>query len=83
MGGHDGRELSVCGKLAKCDCKIPTMEVSLLCIIYSTTKFLFKKGISELFHPNIFLGFPGGSDSKESACNAADGGSILESGRFS
>ena len=26
-------------------------------------------------------GFPGGSDSKESACNAGDLGSILESGR--
>ena len=25
----------------------------------------------------IFLGFPGGSDSKESACNAGDLGSIL------
>ena len=27
------------------------------------------------------LGFPGGSDSKESACNAADPGSISGSGR--
>ena len=29
----------------------------------------------------IFLGFPGGSDSKESACNAGDLGSIPELGR--
>ena len=28
------------------------------------------------------LGFPGGSDGKESACNAGDPGSIPESGRF-
>ena len=28
------------------------------------------------------LGFPGGSDSKGSACNAGDPGSILGSGRF-
>ena len=27
-------------------------------------------------------GFPGGSDSKESACNAGDSGSIPGSGRF-
>ena len=30
----------------------------------------------------IFLGFPGGSDSKESAYNAGDLGSIPELGRF-
>ena len=29
-----------------------------------------------------FLGLPWGSDSKESACNAGDPGSIPESGRF-
>ena len=28
------------------------------------------------------LGFPGGSDSEESACNAGDSGSIPESERF-
>ena len=31
--------------------------------------------------PPVFLGFPGGSDSKESACNAGDLGSIPELGR--
>ena len=30
---------------------------------------------------DLLLGFPGGSDSKESACNAGDPGSIPESGR--
>ena len=30
---------------------------------------------------NIFRGFPGGSDGKESACNAGDLGSIPGSGR--
>ena len=30
----------------------------------------------------ILMGFPGGSDGKESACNAGDLGSILELGRF-
>ena len=29
----------------------------------------------------VFLGFPGGSDSKESACNVGDLGSIPELGR--
>ena len=29
----------------------------------------------------VFLGFPGGSDGKESACNAGDLGSILRLGR--
>ena len=28
------------------------------------------------------MGFPGGSDGKESPCNAGDPGSIPESGRF-
>ena len=31
--------------------------------------------------PNLYLGFPGGSDSKESACNAGDPGSVPELGR--
>ena len=30
---------------------------------------------------NKIMGFPGGSDSKESACNVEDSGSILGSGR--
>ena len=30
----------------------------------------------------VFLGFPGGSDSKESACNVGDLGSIPGLGRF-
>ena len=30
----------------------------------------------------VFLGFPGGSTGKESACNAGDLGSTPESGRF-
>ena len=30
----------------------------------------------------VFTGFPGGSNSKESACNAGDPGSIPEFGRF-
>ena len=32
--------------------------------------------------PNKILGFPGGSDSKESACNVGDPGSIPELGRY-
>ena len=31
---------------------------------------------------STFLDFPGGSDGKESACNAGDMGSIPELGRF-
>ena len=31
---------------------------------------------------SVFLGFPGGSDGKESTCNVADVGSIPDLGRF-
>jgi len=34
-----------------------------------------------IFHIRPFLGFPGGSDGKESACNAGDLGSIPGLGR--
>ena len=34
-----------------------------------------------LFYLLIYLGFPGGSDSKESSCNVGDLGSIPELGR--
>ena len=34
-----------------------------------------------IHYPFILLGFHGGSDSKESACNAGDLGSIPRSGR--
>ena len=34
-----------------------------------------------LLHLRLFSGFPDGSDSKESACNAGDPGSIPQSGR--
>ena len=33
-------------------------------------------------YPQYFLGFPGGSDGKESACNAGDLGSIPGLGRY-
>jgi len=40
---------------------------------------LFSK--TSIFHAcNIILGFPGGSDGEESACNAGDPGSIPGSG---
>ena len=35
-----------------------------------------------MLHTPVFLGFPGGSDRKESACNAGDLGSIPRLGRF-
>ena len=35
-----------------------------------------------MVRPKWVKGFPGGSDSKESACNAGDPGSVPESGRF-
>ena len=34
-----------------------------------------------MLHTPVFLGFPGGSDRKESACNAGDLGSIPRLGR--
>ena len=39
-----------------------------------------KKG--QATYSTVFLGFPGGSDAKESACNAGDLGLIPESGRY-
>jgi len=39
--------------------------------------------MSSVLSPHLFTtGFPGGSDSKESACNAGDPGLIPQSGRF-
>ena len=35
-----------------------------------------------LCEASLYQGFPGGSESKESACNAGDGGLIPELGRF-
>ena len=40
-----------------------------------------KSSLGELPSENLQLGFPGGSDSKESACKAGDPGSIPGSGR--
>ena len=40
-----------------------------------------KKGPRGFYRFVLTLGFPGSSDSKESACNAGDHGLILESGR--
>ena len=39
------------------------------------------KNSGPIYSPKELLDFPGGSDSKESACNAADLGSIPGSGR--
>ena len=46
--------------------------------------FLFYLGLYsgvELLEHILILGFPGGSDSKESACNAGDPGTFPGSGR--
>ena len=56
------------------------------CIRYFTTYSKFKPQIDyfyELFSSKIYfiIGFPGGSDGKDSACNAGDVGSIPGSGR--
>ena len=51
-----------------------------VCVLISP----FSKGISHVrlgAHPTPVWGFPGGSDSKESACNAGDPGSVSVSGR--
>ena len=42
---------------------------------------LLEKGIATHSSILMFLGFPGGSDGKASACNAGDPGSIPGSGR--
>ena len=47
----------------------------------SSVKHLLGKDLSATIR-NSSMGFPGGSDSKESACNAGDLGSIPESGRY-
>ena len=43
---------------------------------YQTTDFGFSKSYLKFWYFIISLGFPGGSDGKESACNAANPGSI-------
>ena len=53
------------------------------CIDFVTVLIMFMHSIYTLMY-NIFivsLGFPGGSDDKESACNAGDLGSITGLGR--
>ena len=53
------------------------------CIDFVTVLIMFMHSIYTLMY-NIFivsLGFPGGSDDKESACNAGDLGSISGVGR--
>ena len=48
-----------------------------------TIDTILRHGFSVLFINSVsFLGFPGGSGSKESACNAGDPGLIPGSGRF-
>ena len=47
----------------------------------SSVKHLLGKDLSATIR-NSSMVFPGGSDSKESACNAGDLGSIPESGRY-
>ena len=37
--------------------------------------------IKAMVFPVVVMGFPGGSDGKESSCNAGDQGSLPESGR--
>ena len=43
--------------------------------------FVFVFCFAFVFTPPFFLGFPGGSDGKESACNAGDSWSVPGSGR--
>ena len=47
----------------------------------SSVRHLLGKGLSATIR-NSSMGFPGGSESKESACNAGDPGSIPELGRY-
>ena len=47
-----------------------------------TTSWHIDEGNVEIVVDFIFLGFPGGSEVKASACNAGDLGSIPGSGRF-
>ena len=44
--------------------------------------FKFQSYCQKLDHQYISLDFPGSSDSKDSACNAGDPGSLPGSGRF-
>ena len=47
----------------------------------SSVRHLLGKGLSATIR-NSSMGFPGGSESKESACNAGDPGSIPELGIY-
>ena len=50
-------------------------------ILYSTRNYSQYPGINQNEKEYVFIGFPGGSDGKESACNSGDLGSIPGSGR--
>ena len=56
-------------------CVIITIEVYLLMFISICDQILFSLRLP------VYMGFLGGSDSKESTCNAGDVGSIPGSGR--
>ena len=64
-----------------------TPELSPLCIQLLKSSYL-TSNVSPFLLPNLAsfkacaMGFPGGSDGKESACNAGDQGSIPGLGRF-
>ena len=55
-----------------------------LCNWYGVSGLASEWILSKKEYYNVFLsvGFPGGSDSKESACNVGDLGSVPGSGRF-
>ena len=50
-------------------------------ILYSTGNYSQYLGINHNEKEYVYIGLPGGSDGKESACNSGDLGSIPGSGR--
>ena len=62
-------------------CKLVYIERMNKVILYSTGNYSQYPGINHNEKEYVYIGFPGVSDGKESACNAGDLGSIPESGR--
>ena len=52
-----------------------------VCLVYVTKIGINKRSTKEILEVIGFMGFPGGSDNKESACNEEDPGSIPGLGR--
>ena len=73
--------LVLCSPFSNCHCIIINTADTLPSFLRYFLPTLCHHCPVSVFRPHILLGFPGGSDSKESACNVGDPGSIPGLGR--